>query len=389
MDFDLERIKRYFEQRGIVPIDGGAEDAPIGVAERKPLPTSAPVALGSTQGKDPMELIKRELAARGLLRQAGAGDEATMRSEMAATQAQQARDESRANMSDLMDSSHFTYGRGATPWRQSFGAGDRQAQAQQQIRDYLLKKQGQDDALIGKAFDARPDNSAYNMAELERRKAADADRAAQGARGADLRGRELDIKEQDLLRKKNAPPRPPKGAADPSGLPMGFELDPESHATKEQNRELAGLVAADKRMRGMTTEMRQLLAQAGAGRLIPGANSRIKQLATEMKIEGKNIANLGALSGPDMGLMDAIVADPSKLGSLAKDMGVLLDGLDSWGKNSVDATASTIGARSKDGAKAQSAGVVVVRRKRDGMTQALDAARAQKYLADPGFEVVK
>lgn len=337
MNWNLEEIRKYLGRRMPTVDAVGAQPAPEAAAT-------------------PLDRIKQYLQARGLLQQAGAGEDAAMRAEMNSTLTERDLEQGQRNIDDMTDSSHFVYGRGATPWKTERHSADRRAEAQQQIRDYLLKKRGQDDSLITKAFDDKPDNGAYNMAELERRKAQDLAREKQGAQWLELRGRELDRKERDIARKANAPPKAPKGAADPSGLPFGWELDPASHATKMQNEKFEGLVYADNEMRGLTAEMRKLLAAAGAGRLVPGSNARIKQLATEIKIAGKNVAALGALSGPDMSLMDAIAGDPTKLGSLARDTGALLDGLDHWGRNSVEAKAKGLGATRKASPSGEAAG---------------------------------
>lgn len=132
----------------------------------------------------------------------------------------------------------------------------------------------------------------------------------------------------------------------PKGFPAGWELSGDTQPTQRQGEQFEGLVYSDAKMRGLTGEMRKLLAKAGSGRVLPGPEqSRLKQLATQIQIEGKTIAELGALSGPDMALMRAIASDPTEFGSFARDIPALLDGLDSWGANSVNAKAQSLGAR--------------------------------------------
>lgn len=325
MNWTLEQIKEYLAR------------------EAAAAPAASPVA--QPKAVSALDRIKPYLEARGLLR---ARDTETPAGLLAEMNGPARDDEERSNNLNNLGLWYSTQPWGKTttpPLSMATHSADRRAESQQQIRDYLLKKRGQDDSLITKAFDDKPDNGAYNMAELERRKAQDLAREKQGAQGLELRGRELDLKEKDIARKANAPPKTPKGSADPSGLPAGYDLDPESHATRRQNEAFEGLVFADNKMRGLTKEMRRLLADAGAGRLLPGSNARIKQLATQIQIEGKNVAELGALSGPDMALMNAIAADPTKLTSVAKDTEELLNGLDAWGRNSVSSKASSIGAR--------------------------------------------
>ena len=209
-----------------------------------------------------------------------------------------------------------------------------------------------------------------NERELERRIRADEAREGLGGQRFDESRRQFDLKlaqqREESKRKasagaaaaarKAAKEEEKAGAKALEGMPAEWEGAETS--SRAQREKFAGVVNADKKMRGMTQKMRALLKDAGAGRLLPGSNAAIKQLATQIQIEGKNIADLGALSGPDMAMMNAIAADPTKLTSLAKDTSALLDGLDSWGANSVSANAETIGARRrpKAGGGAQPAG---------------------------------
>jgi hypothetical protein len=141
-----------------------------------------------------------------------------------------------------------------------------------------------------------------------------------------------------------------QGKKDAEGLAAGFELDPSSNSTKKQREDHAGLVAAAKRMKGLTAQMRQALQGLDVvDRLNPLGAKRnaLKQLATMTQIEAKNVAMLGALSGPDFALMQAIAADPTSLQSLTKDQTSVLDQLDAWGENSAKAAAENIGAKPK------------------------------------------
>lgn len=159
--------------------------------------------------------------------------------------------------------------------------------------------------------------------------------------------REFGLKEKAEAKKKDKSKAGPKGA--PRGFPAGWELEGNTTPTPKQGEEFEGLVYSSEKMKSMTAEMKKLLAEAGAsGRAIPGPmQSRLKQLATEIMIDGKEVAKLGALSGPDMGLMQSIAADPTVAGSIMKDMPALLDGLALWGEKSVSAKAKSLGARRK------------------------------------------
>ncbi len=203
--------------------------------------------------------------------------------------------------------------------------------------------------------------------------------------------RDFALKEKAEAKKRDKSKAGPAGA--PKGFPAGWELEGTTKPTPKQGQDFEELVFSAEKMRGMTGPMRDLLKQAGAtGRAMPGPmKSRLQQLATEIMIEGKEVAKLGALSGPDMGLMKSIAADPTEAASMVKDMPGLLDGLEQWADNSVSAKAKSLGAR-RAGAGAgvaSKAGSVTVRRKSDGKTKVGTPEQAQRWLADPGFERVQ
>lgn len=144
-----------------------------------------------------------------------------------------------------------------------------------------------------------------------------------------------------------------KAGAPVKGLAAGYELTGETNPVTTELTKHQNLVASAEKMKGLTAKMRQALAATdAAGRFNPLGAERdnLKQLATMMAIEGKNIAELGALSGPDYSLMNAIAADPTSLASLKKDMPTLLNQLDAWGDNSVAAKSKALGVRPKTAA---------------------------------------
>lgn len=187
-----------------------------------------------------------------------------------------------------------------------------------------------------------------------------ADAAAKNADSYELRVKNegetarLRLEEQRKERERRAAAR--KAAADAKagaptkGLAAGFELTGETNPVTTELTKHQNLVASAEKMKGLTAKMRQALAATdAAGRFNPLGAERdnLKQLATMMAIEGKNIAELGALSGPDYSLMNAIAADPTSLSSLKKDMPTLLNQLDAWGDNSVAAKSKALGVRRK------------------------------------------
>lgn len=243
--------------------------------------------------------------------------------------------------------------------------------------------------------DGRKADAEAAKLELEQLKLKHAQERETWQRGMDERG--MKLKEDEAKRKAAPKPKPAPGPAlAPKGFPAGWELEGQTQPTPRQGEQFEGLVYSSEKMRGLTSQMREMLSQAGSGRVLPGAaKSRMSQLAKEIQIEGKNIAELGALSGPDYSLMEAIAADPTKLDSFAKDMPALLDGLDRWGDNSVAAKARSLGARRTAQAGATTpppeptGATVIIRRKSDGKQKTLPRESAAKYLADPAFEEVK
>ncbi len=202
----------------------------------------------------------------------------------------------------------------------------------------------------GRMSDAEKHRTEASAAEMERKR-------LESERDQRNRDREFALKEKAEAKKKDKSKSGLKGA--PKGFPAGWELEGNTTPTPKQGEQFEGLVYSSEKMKGLTGQMRSMLKQAGAGRVIPGeAKSRMSQLAKEIQIEGKNIAELGALSGPDFALMEAIAADPTKLDSFAKDMPSLLDGLDKWGTNSVDAKSKSLGARRIGGGPTASTGPV-------------------------------
>lgn len=140
------------------------------------------------------------------------------------------------------------------------------------------------------------------------------------------------------------------GAVTPYGAPMpkpetptkgtvvpGKTTVPGAEPTAEDAKKVKGTQAAVKRMRAYVKEMRQIVKDNGGPVMMGPAALRLKQLGSQMKVEGKNIAELGALSGDDNRLMqDLIKADPTSIGSNIKGLfGAdntlgALDGLDKW-----------------------------------------------------------
>lgn len=121
-------------------------------------------------------------------------------------------------------------------------------------------------------------------------------------------------------------------------IPPGYEVSGGAHPGTETRKSFTKLVSSAEKMKGLTAQMREALkGTTGLSRTFdPATVTKLKQLGTMISIEGKNVAGLGALSGPDMGLMDSIAADPTSIkANLTVDLPRMLDQLDAWGDNSV------------------------------------------------------
>lgn len=201
----------------------------------------------------------------------------------------------------------------------------------------------------GRMGDAEKSRSAATAAELERKK-------LETERDQRNKDRDFELRSKAEAKKKDKSKSGPRGA--PKGFPAGWELEGNTTPTPKQGEQFEGLVFSSEKLKGLNGQMREMLKQAGNGRVLPGeAKSRMSQLAKQIQIEAKNVAELGALSGPDFALMEAIAADPTKVDSFMKDMPALLDGLDKWGDNSVNAKSKSLGARRIGSASAPAAKV--------------------------------
>ena len=178
---------------------------------------------------------------------------------------------------------------------------------------------------------------------------------------------------------KPAPkPKAETGARSVAGLPDGWASDT---ATTMQRQKFAGVVVASNKAKAITKRLRGLVAEAGASRVLPGAlSTRIKSEAEKLRVEVKNVAELGALSGPDMSIIDAIVANPASLSSLAKSVPAQLDAVDAWGDDSIGATADGFNIKHK-------AGSGKLRVKKGAEVLEIDASDLKDAEAD-GYEVV-
>jgi hypothetical protein len=139
---------------------------------------------------------------------------------------------------------------------------------------------------------------------------------------------------------------------------MGLEKAEGASPTVEDAKKVKASLASAERMKRYVDELRALHAKHGTEYGGAVAN-RMSQLKTQIHLESKNIGELGALSGPDMGMVESIAGvDPSGLGDNLKAMvGVdntqtALDGLSKWVDDTLSANMETYGYRRPGNGKA-------------------------------------
>lgn len=143
-----------------------------------------------------------------------------------------------------------------------------------------------------------------------------------------------------------------------AGAVSGLEPAPGQNPSAEDAKKVKASMAAAERMGAYVRELRELHKKSGTELSGPAA-ARMSQLHTAIKLEGKNIAELGALSGPDMALMESLAgADPSSFGANVKgafgfdNTQTSLEGIEKWTTDTVKANQKVYGYQPKDGSKA-------------------------------------
>jgi hypothetical protein len=100
----------------------------------------------------------------------------------------------------------------------------------------------------------------------------------------------------------------------------GFNIKDGESPTPDDAKKMKESLAAAKRMSTYVEQLRQLHADHGTE--YGGATgNQMDQLARKIELEAKNIGELGALAGPDLGLIQSLVkADPGSLKSNLKGL---------------------------------------------------------------------
>lgn len=135
------------------------------------------------------------------------------------------------------------------------------------------------------------------------------------------------------------------------GMVPGLEFEEGAIPTADDAKKMKASMASANRLNSYVDEVAKLHSEHGTELTGPSA-ARMGQLMTAIRLESKNIAELGALSGPDMDLMNTLTgSDPSSFAANLKGMfgsdntAVALDGLKRWTKDTIDANKKAFGYR--------------------------------------------
>lgn len=136
----------------------------------------------------------------------------------------------------------------------------------------------------------------------------------------------------------------------------GLETAPGAQPTAEDAKKVKASIAARERVNASVDELMSLYNKHGTEMTGPVA-VRMGQLITAIKLEGKNLAELGALSGPDVNLMESIVGvDPTSFASNVKDVFGMdttrqaMEGVRQWAGTQAGANVKAYGYQPKGGA---------------------------------------
>lgn len=151
----------------------------------------------------------------------------------------------------------------------------------------------------------------------------------------------------------------------------GLEVVPGAAPTADDAKKVKASMASRERMQRQVQELRELYSgkdgTPGVGTEFVGPSAtRMKQLMTGIKLEGKTLAELGALSGPDEALMDSVAgADPTSLVENLKafipfrgdTIPTAMDGVEKWATSQTESNQKAYGYQPKGGGvpKAQAA----------------------------------
>ncbi len=226
----------------------------------------------------------------------------------------------------------------------SAAAATAKAKREQDVKEYVLKQMGFDrDAANLKADNERADKT-FGLSESNAAESARHNRATEATSAADAASRAKKFKNTGGYGKK--------GEGVPDGSVPGLRFAPGSEPTKDDAKKMKASMASAGRMKRYVSELRELHKTHGTE--YGGAvGNRMQQLSEAIKLEGKNISELGALSGPDMEIMNRLTGgtggDPGGFwanvkGAFGSDnTDGALDGLEKWTTDQLGANKEAYG----------------------------------------------
>jgi hypothetical protein len=260
-----------------------------------------------------------------------------------------------------------------------FGAG--QMQDAQQLEDGVNRQRGQmaeaGQFRLQKAMEAQRAKTSreQHLAELEARRRQElADRVASN-REWDRRN---SITSQQQLREAMIAAGNKQVAAERGTVIPGMEVVDGAAPTAADATKVKASLASAQRMKNYITELKDLHANHGT-EFGGEVGNRMQALTQQIRLEAKNIGELGALSGPDMSIVENIAqADPGGLwanikGTFGSDNTQgSLGSLDRWVDDTLKGNMDAYGYRPKAGATQSAPGLDGAKRKR------LEELRAKK-----------
>lgn len=132
-----------------------------------------------------------------------------------------------------------------------------------------------------------------------------------------------------------------------------LDVAPGAAPTPDDAKKVKASMAGAARLKKYIHELRDLYKKHGT-ELTGSVATRMGQLATAINLEAKTVAELGALAGPDLALIQSLTAsDPTSVKAALKEVvgmdstSTALDGVEKWADDAVQANMATYGYRPK------------------------------------------
>ena len=94
----------------------------------------------------------------------------------------------------------------------------------------------------------------------------------------------------------------------------GFQMEENAPLSTDNQKELLKASTAQKRTDQLIGKMAALVDKSGGGKIIPSAEKKqMKQVYEDLKVELKEAANLGALAGADVKILEGQMIDPTSI----------------------------------------------------------------------------